>query len=308
MVGVLCKMRPTPLGWLNFAMARIRIGISGWRYKGWRGVFYPKDLAQRRELEFASRQFASIELNGSFYSLQRPSSYQTWYDETPAEFVFGVKGGRYITHMRRLKDVKKPLANFFASGILCLKEKLGPILWQFPPNFRYDEERIAEFFSLLPRDTQAAARLARQHDEKLSKDRAWTNTDTKRPIRHAFEVRHESFCCESFIRLLRKHKIALVFADAAGDWPYAEDVTADFIYIRLHGAEELYSSGYTAKALDDWARKIRKWHAGGEPADAEKLTDLKPPRRASRDVYAYFDNDAKVKAPGDAQSLIERLK
>lgn len=288
-------------------MAKIHIGISGWRYKGWRGVFYPKDLAQRRELEFASREFSSVEINGSFYSLQRPSSYQTWYDETPDGFVFAVKGGRYITHMRRLKEVEKPLANFLASGVLCLKEKLGPILWQFPPNFRYDEERLEQFFSILPRDTEAAAALARQHDEKLSKDRAWTKTDRKRPLRHAFEVRHESFCTESFVRLLRKHRIALVFADAARDWPYAEDVTADFIYIRLHGAEEIYTSGYTDQALNDWARKIRAWHRGSEPARADKLTSLKPPRRASRDVFVYFDNDAKVKAPGDARSLIGKI-
>jgi uncharacterized protein YecE (DUF72 family) len=288
-------------------MEKIRIGISGWRYKGWRGVFYPEDLAQRRELEYASRQFPTIELNGSFYSLQRPSSYQSWYDVTPSDFRFTLKGGRYITHMRRLREVERPLANFFASGLLCLKEKLGPILWQFPPSFPYDEERMEAFFSLLPRDTEAAAELASRHDDKLTQERAWTKTDRKRPLRHAFEIRHKSFCDESFIHLLRKHKLALVFADAAGDWPYAEDVTADFIYIRLHGSEEIYASGYTERALDDWAAKIRSWHTGTEPPRAEKLTKLKPPRRKRRDVFVYFDNDAKVKAPGDAKSLIGKL-
>src|SRR6476646_7414538 len=154
-------------------MPQTRIGISGWTYGPWRGVFYPKELAHKRELEYASRQFNSIEINGSFYSLQRRSSYQRWYDETPPGFVFSVKGGRFITHMKKLRDVEAPLANFFASGVLCLREKLGPILWQFPPNFGWNEERFTEFFELLPADTRAAARLAKKHDAKL-KGRAST--------------------------------------------------------------------------------------------------------------------------------------
>lgn len=288
-------------------MARIHIGISGWRYTPWRGVFYPEDLVQRRELHFASRQFPTIELNGSFYSLQHLSSYQSWYDETPEGFVFAIKGGRYITHIRRLREVNIPLANFFASGVLALKEKLGPILWQFPPNFQWDPERMESFFSLLPRDTEAAAKLARQHDNKLPDNRVCAETDTKRPVRHAFEVRHKSFCTPDFVKLLRKHNIALVFADGARDWPYAEDVTSNFIYMRLHGAEEMYASSYSDKSLDEWARKIRAWHAGGEPDGADKLSSLKPPGRTRRDVFVYFDNDAKVKAPGDARRLIDRL-
>lgn len=288
-------------------MARIHIGISGWRYTPWRGVFYPEDLVQRRELHFASRQFPTIELNGSFYSLQHLSSYRSWYDETPEGFVFAIKGGRYITHIRRLREVHIPLANFFASGVLALKEKLGPILWQFPPNFQWDRERMESFFSLLPRDTEAAAKLARQHDNKLPDNRVCAETDTKRPVRHAFEVRHKSFCTPDFVKLLRKHNIALVFADGARDWPYAEDVTSNFIYMRLHGAEEMYASSYSDKSLDEWARKIRAWHAGGEPDGADKLSSLKPPGRTRRDVFVYFDNDAKVKAPGDARRLIDRL-
>ncbi len=285
----------------------IRIGISGWRYPGWRGVLYPDDLPQRRELEFASRQFPTIELNGSFYSLQRLTSYQSWYRDTPENFVFSIKGSRYITHIRRLRDVEIPLANFFASGLLALNEKLGPFLWQFPPSFPFDEKLLANFFSILPRDTESAANLARQHDSKLPPERVWAKTDQNRPLRHAIEVRHPSFCDEKFIRLLRKHNVAFVFADAPRKWPYAEDVTSDFVYLRLHGAEELYVSGYTDTALDEWTRKIRAWHSGSEPADAEKLTTLKPPRRSTRDVFVYFDNDAKVKAPADAKTLTQKL-
>ena len=154
----------------------MRIGISGWTYGPWRGVFYPKGLAQHRELEFASRQHNSIEINGSFYSLQRPSSYERWYAETPADFVFSVKGPRFITHMKKLRDVEVPLANFFGSGVLALREKLGPILWQFPPNFGWNEERFRNFFEMLPPDTKAAAQIAKGHDAKL-KHGSLTKTD-----------------------------------------------------------------------------------------------------------------------------------
>jgi uncharacterized protein YecE (DUF72 family) len=283
----------------------IRIGISGWTYGPWRGVFYPKDLVHKRELAYASRQFNSIEINGSFYSLQRPSSYQAWYEQTPADFVFSVKGGRFITHMKKLKDVEVPLANFFASGLLCLKEKLGPILWQFPPNLGFDPERFETFFKLLPRDTAEASKLAKRHNEKL-KGRAWTKADANRPIRYAIEVRKENFIDPAFIRLLRQYGIAFCFADSAGKWPYTEDVTSDFAYVRLHGAEELYVSGYTDSALDWWASRIRDWSSGCEPADARRVGAARR-RCKSRDVYVYFDNDAKVKAPFDAMSLMRRL-
>ena len=283
----------------------IRIGISGWTYGPWRGVFYPGDLPQKRELEYASRQFNSIEINGSFYSLQRPSSYQAWYEQTPEGFVFSVKGGRFITHMKKLRDVEVPLANFFASGLLRLKEKLGPILWQFPPNLGFDRERFEDFFKLLPRDTVEAAKLARRHDRKL-KHGAWTKADKTRPIRYAIEVRRDNFNDPAFIRLLRKYRIAFCFADSAGKWPYMEDVTSDFVYIRLHGAEELYVSGYTDAALDWWADRIRAWSGGCEPGDARRV-DRAARRCKSRDVYVYFDNDAKVKAPVDARALMGRL-
>jgi uncharacterized protein YecE (DUF72 family) len=283
----------------------LRIGISGWRYAGWRGVFYPKDLAQRRELEFASRAFNSVEINGSFYSLQLPSSYQKWYAETPPGFVFSVKGPRFISHMKKLRDVEAPLANFFASGVLALREKLGPILWQLPPNFGWNPERFSEFFSLLPRETEAAARLGRRHDAKL-KSRAWTRIDQSRPLRYALEVRHPSFMVPEFFELLREHNIAFVMADTAGKWPYTEDLTADLVYARLHGDEQLYVSGYSATALDWWASRLALWSRGKQPPDAKLISSpLGAPRQ--RDGFVYFDNDAKVHAPFDARGLAERL-
>lgn len=284
----------------------IRVGISGWSYAGWRGVFYPEGLARRRELEYASRKVDSIEINGSFYSLQRPTSYRRWYEETPPGFVFAVKGSRYITHMKKLKGVERPLANFFASGVLRLGEKLGPILWQFPSNLRFDPARFEAFLSLLPKTTDEAATLARRHDARL-KGRAWTHADVKLPVCHAFEVRHESFLVPAFAALLRRHGAALVFADTARVWPYTEEVTADFIYARLHGAEHLYASGYTDAQLDWWAERIRVWHRGGEPRDARRISDEKPPGEGGRDVYVYFDNDARARAPFDAMRLAERL-
>jgi len=266
----------------------IRIGISGWRYEPWRGVFYPPGLPQRRELEFAARHFPTLEINGSFYSLQRPEYYEQWHADSPPGFVYAVKGSRYITHLRRLKEIDKPLANFFASGILGLKDKLGPFLWQFPPMFTYQPERLAAFFSLLPRSTSAALALARKRDARM-KGRARLAIDAERPLRHAIEVRHASFVDAGFLALLRQHDIGLVVADTAGRFPRLFDVTADFVYVRLHGDIELYKSGYTPRALDEWAKRIRAWDRDG------------------KDVYVYFDNDMKVRAPFDALNLMERL-
>jgi uncharacterized protein YecE (DUF72 family) len=285
----------------------IRIGISGWNYKPWRSVFYPAGLPHRRELEFASRKFNSIEINGSFYSLQRPASYQRWYAETPPDFVFSVKGGRFITHMKRLREVEIPLANFFASGILCLREKLGPILWQFPPMFHWNAEKFRSFFGLLPQNTGEAAELSKKHDDKV-KGRSWTYIDQSRPIRYAIEIRHESFMVPEFFSLLRNHEMAFVFSDAAAEWPYAEDLTTDFVYCRLHGAEKLYSSGYSDAALKDWAHRLRQWTEGKQPRDATLVTPHIEARNGSRAAYVYFDNDAKVHAPFDAQRLSSRLR
>lgn len=287
-------------------MATIRIGISGWRYAPWRGIFYPPGLVQRRELEFASRAFASIEINGSFYALQTPQSYARWYDETPDDFVFSVKAPRYVTHVLRLKNAEAALANFLASGVLCLKQKLGPILWQFPPFLRYDEERFERFFAQLPATTAEASRIARKHEAWMH-ERSAVATDRDRPLRHAVEIRHPSFAQPAFIALLRRFGIALVVADTAGKWPCLEDVTAGFVYLRLHGDEQLYASGYTDAALDRWASRIRGWAAGREPADAQHAGEPLSAAKVERDVYCYFDNDIKVRAPFDAERLREKL-
>ncbi len=289
--------------------ARIRIGVSGWRYDGWRGVFYPEDLVQRRELEYAARAFPVLELNGTFYSLQRPEHYDEWYAQTPEDFVFTVKGGRYVTHVRRLRDAQTPLANFFASGMVRLREKLGPFLWQLPPNFRWTPEhaeRLDAFLALLPRDLEAARALARRRQGWMT-GRAALAIDANRPLRHALEVRHESFADPAFPALLRRHRVALVVSDGAGAWPTFEDVTADFVYIRLHGVGERYSGRYADATLEDWARRIRAWSAGGEVADARRIAARAAPKRRARDVYCFFDNDTKAAAPGDARRLMHRL-
>src|SRR5438128_543288 len=265
----------------------VRIGISGWRYEPWRGVFYPEGLPHRRELEYCGQHFSTVEINGSFYSLQRPEYYESWYAETPPGFVFAVKGSRYITHMLRLKNIEKPLANFFASGILNLKEKLGPFLWQFPEMFHYQPERLEPFFQMLPRSTNEALSLARKRDARMT-GRSRLAIDANRPLRHAIEIRHASFINPEFISLLKKHHIGLVVADTAGKWPKMFDVTADFVYVRLHGDKVIYASGYSSRALDVWAQRIRARH-----------------KRAA--VYVYFDNDVKVKAPYDAQTLMRKL-
>ena len=283
-----------------------RVGISGWRYGPWRGTFYPRGLAQRRELEFASRQLNTIEINGSFYSLQRPSNYAEWHAQTPDDFVFAVKGGRFITHMLKLKNAQRPLANFFASGVLCLEEKLGPVLWQLPPQLAFDPQRLESFFKLLPRDTEAAAELAKDHDERLD-GRSWTKTDAKRPIRYAMEVRHPSFETAEFIGMLRRHNVAFCLADTAGRWPYSEDLTSDFVYARLHGDVELYVSGYSESALEWWAARLKAWREGVEPPDARHWSQKPAKKAKARDVYVYFDNDAKVRAPFDAINLAARL-
>lgn len=251
-------------------------------------MFYPKGLRQKDELEFAASRLSSIEINGSFYSLQRPDSYRAWADRTPDDFVFAVKGGRFITHMKKLADVETPLANFFASGPLALGAKLGPVLWQLPPTLGLDAERLRHFFGQLPRTTTEAAALAARHDERVE-GRAWLEPGVERPVRHALEVRHPSYLAPAFLELLREHEIAVVVADTAGKWPLLKHVTTDIAYVRLHGDTELYASGYSDQSLDEWADLLRGW--------AEQGTD----------VHVYFDNDMKVRAPFDAMALAERL-
>ncbi len=287
-------------------MADVRIGISGWRYPPWRGTFYPKGLTQARELEYASQHLNSIEINGSFYALQRPSSYRQWAAQTPDDFIFAVKGSRFITHMKRLKDIDAPLATFLASGLLALGPKLGPMLWQLPPTMAYDPNLLGPFLDKLPRSTEEAARIARKHDGKLKDDQVVTDTDADRPLRHALEVRHPSFADAGLVKLLRDHNVALVIADSAGKFPVLEDVTADFVYARLHGEDELYVSGYDAASLDRWAARVRQWRSGRIRKTPNTITSL-PSSKAARDVFVYFDNDAKVRAPYDAMALAERL-
>lgn len=287
------------------ASGDIRIGISGWRYKGWRGEFYPPGLVQRRELEYACERLNSIELNGTFYSFQSPTSFQRWYAETPKDFVFSVKGSRFLTHIRRLQQVETPLANFFAQGLLALKEKLGPILWQLPPNFKYAPGRLDAFFSILPRTHKEAANLARSHDQRVE-GRAWFDVKKDRPLRHAVEIRNDTFVCEEYIAILRKHKIASVVADTV-EWPLLMDVTADFVYCRLHGSEVLYASGYDAHAIDSWAHRVINWSQGREVNHGKRASATSIPAVPVRDVYVYFDNDAKVRAPFDAMALRKRV-
>lgn len=283
----------------------IRIGISGWRYEPWRGDFYPEGLLQRRELEYASRTVSSIEINGSFYALQTPERFTNWRDTTPDDFVFSVKAPRYITHVKRLRELAEPLANFFASGPLQLEHKLGAFLWQFPPSFRYDATLFAELFERLPHTFGEAAECA-AHSPRFPAPEGLT-TGAKTRLRHAVEIRHRSFMQESFIELLRKHRIALVVADTAGKWPLAEELTADFMYLRLHGDKELYASGYDDAALDDWARRIRAWARGKQPKGARRISEQEDSSDAARDIYCYFDNDIKVRAPYDARQLLEKL-
>lgn len=288
------------------APGTVRIGISGWTYAPWRGVFYPRKLPHNQELSYAASAFPSIEINGTFYSLQSPSSFAKWSSATPDDFVFSVKGGRFITHIKRLAGVEKPVANFLASGLLRLGPKLGPILWQLPPNFRFDKSKLENFLALLPHDTESAAAVARRHDSRL-KVRAWMKTDARRPMRHALEVRHESFRTPEFVELLRAHNVALVCADTV-EWPRLMDLTADFVYCRLHGSEELYASGYDDDSLNQWALRIAAWAQGREPEDAERVIDRNARKLACRDVYVYFDNDKKVRAPFDALKLTEKVK
>ena len=282
-----------------------RVGISGWRYKGWRGSFYPPDLPQRAELSYAAEKLGTIELNGSFYSLQTLTSYRRWYAETPAGFVFAVKGPRFITHVKRLRDIEAPLANFFASGLLALEEKLGPLLWQFPGNLRWDPGTFEAFLAFLPRTTEKAAAIAARHDHRVADPCA--NTARSRPLRHAVEVRHESFINEAFIAQLRRHEVALVIADTAGKFLRIDDVTADFLYLRLHGDTQLYTSGYSEAALREWAGSIEHWAHGKQPKGARCCSANLPVRRKQRDLYVYFDNDAKTHAPFDAMSLQRML-
>jgi len=267
----------------------IFIGIGGWTFEPWRGVFYPEKLTQAKELSYAASKLTSIEINGTYYGSQKPESFRKWASEVPDGFVFSVKGPRYVSHLRRLKDVDVPLANFFASGVLALGPALGPVLWQLPESLRLDADVLDAFLAALPRTTTAAAELSRRHDEKVPEDRALTSAEEERPLRYALEFRSPTFATAAATALLRRHDVATVLADTAGRWPRVDQDTGPVRYVRLHGDQELYASGYTDRALDEWAERCRAWADAGQ------------------DVFVYFDNDMKGYAPRDAIALIARL-
>jgi uncharacterized protein YecE (DUF72 family) len=270
-------------------MAGTYVGVSGWRYAAWRGDFYPEGLVQRRELEYVAERMGSVELNGSFYSLQRPSTYRRMAEQVPPGFPVAVKGGRFVTHMRRLGEAEQGLANFFASGVLALGDRLGPFLWQLPGNLPFDHDVVSAFLEQLPRDHAGIAALAARHDDKLAADRVVTEPVVAGPVRHALEPRHPSYGEPAALDLLREHGVALVASDSPGTWPCFDEDTADFRYVRLHGHTELYASGYSSRSLDRWADRVRGWRAAGQ------------------DSYVYFDNDARGRAPHDAVALLGRL-
>ena len=272
---------------------RAFIGTSGYIYPRWRGHFYPAGLAQRSWLSYSSRHFNSIELNGTFYSLKSPEVYRRWMRETPDEFVFAIKGSRFITHNKKLAGVDQALANFFASGILELGHKTGPFLWQLPATYPFDRARVEGFLRLLPAGSTAAARLAAEHDPGILPD-ATVSVGTKVRYRHALEPRHPSYFSEPCFDLLRAYDIALVIADTAGTFPVAEVLTADFVYVRLHGSEALYASRYSDRELDHWADRLTNWSLVGN--------------ELIRDIYVYLDNDALGHAPFDALRLAERMR
>ena len=286
--------------------AMIRIGISGWRYAPWRGLFCPDKLTQARELQYASRTFPAIEINGTFYALQTPASFEKWAQDTPGNFEFTVKAPKYITHTRRLAEPELPIANFMALGIFVLGNKLGPVLWQLPPGMRFDAVRCEAFLRLLPHTASECAAVASKREERMQ-DKELVEPVAGLRMRHAVEVRNASFVDPAFIALLRKYKVALVIADTGGRWPEFEDLTADFVYLRLHGASELYASGYSDKQLNHWAARIHQWSQGGQAPDARLVSDVPPAKAAQREVFCFFDNTMKIEAPNNARRLMQKL-
>lgn len=276
----------TPQDALASRRHAVRVGTSGWRYRSWRGDFYPDGLVQRAELSYIGEHFSTVELNGSFYSLQRPQSYLRWRSAVPDDFVFAVKGSRYISHMLRLRDATTALANFFASGVLALGPTLGPILWQLPERQRFEPDVLEAFLAGLPRATSEARALAERHDERMN-GRVWLDHIDERPLQYALEPRSETFDDPALIEILNRYGVALAVADTAGRWPQFEPGDADLVYVRLHGASELYASGYSAEELQTWADRCRRWAAAGD----------------GRDVWVYFDNDTRGHAPHDARAL-----
>ncbi|MEX2200516.1 MAG: DUF72 domain-containing protein [Dongiaceae bacterium] len=263
------------------ASGTIRIGVGGWTYEPWRGVFYPGDLVQKRELDYASRKLTSIEVNGTFYRSQKPEIFAKWRDATPDGFVFALKGPRFATNRRVLAEAGPSIERFFASGVMELKDKLGPINWQFAPTKKFDPADFEAFLKLLPRSIEG------------------------RPVRHAVEARHASFATPDFVALLREQEVAVV---TAGDskYPQIADATAPFVYARIMGTEEKPKTGYTPAALDGWAKRAQTWAAGDVPDDL--ATVAKPlPAKSGRDVFLYAISGFKEKNPAAAMALIERI-
>ncbi|WP_244146524.1 DUF72 domain-containing protein [Paraburkholderia sp. BCC1876] len=259
----------------------MRVGIGGWTYAPWRGPFYPSDLTQSRELDYASRHLTSIEINGTFYGLQKPSSYEKWYQETPDDFVFSLKAPRYATNRKVLADASETIERFLASGVLLLKQKLGPINWQFATTKKFDPEDFEAFLKLLPASIEGQS------------------------LRHAIEVRNDSFKTPEFIALARQYKVAIVLAGDS-DYPQIADLTAPFVYARIMGTTDKHAKGYATKTLDAWAERARQLAAGTTPDDLE--TSAEPPSKlAARDVYLYVISGFKERNPAAAMALIERL-
>jgi uncharacterized protein YecE (DUF72 family) len=260
----------------------IRVGIGGWTYAPWCGSFYPKGLPHARELEHASRQVTVIEINGTFYRTQSPESFRKWRDETPDDFVFAVKGHRFVTNRKVLAEAGPAVETFLGSGVLELGDKLGPINWQLAPTKKFDPDDIDPFLALLPKERGG------------------------RKLRHAIEVRHESFVSPAFVALARRHEVAVVYAESV-DYPGIGDVTSDFVYARLQRCREAECDGYPPDELDGWAERAKAWARGETPPDLARAAETRPKERGDTDVFLFFIAGDKVRAPSAAQALIRRL-
>ncbi|MDI7776153.1 DUF72 domain-containing protein [Asticcacaulis sp. EMRT-3] len=257
----------------------IHIGIGGWIYEPWRGTFYPADLPQKRELEYAASQLTGIEINGTYYGAQKPDVFRKWRDETPDGFVFALKGIRYATNRRNLAESQDSVERFLNSGLIELKDRLGPINWQFMATKKFEPEDFENFLKLLPASIEGVA------------------------LRHAVEVRHESFQDPAFIALAKRYKVAVITA-ADCEFPQIADQTADFAYLRLQGTGEDHKAGYSDSALDTWARRLTSLAAGEIPGELACITSER--KVAPRDVFAFVISGHKVANPAAAQSLIEK--
>jgi uncharacterized protein YecE (DUF72 family) len=263
--------------------SHIYIGIGGWTFAPWRGAFYPKGLPHSKELAYASQHLTSIEVNGTFYRSQTPATFRKWASEVPDGFVFSIKGSRFVTNRRVLSEAGESIERFLDSGVTELGHKLGPLLWQFAPFKKFDEADFGGFLELLP------------------------STFNGQKLRHVVEVRHDSFKTPEFIALLRKFKIPAVFTDHA-TYPNIADITGDFLYARLQQGKDTIPTAYPPKELDTWAKRLRTWADGKEPADLPRVDTKTKPKVAPRDVFAYVIHEGKVRAPAAAMALIERLK